>query len=634
MSKQNLFYLIIFNCLLSANNFAQTNLDLDDLVITATKFPTEKNEIAKPIYVISKVEIEHQQAATLPQLLNQIPNLHIAEAYGNSGSVLNYSLRGSKPKDVLILVNGLPMNDASQISNFEDLNLIPVEAIKKIEVIAGGSSTLYGSGASAGVINIILKDTFLQPAIVAKLQAGKWGSFEQAVQLTGITKDKKLGATLRFRNFSTNGFSAAIDTMGNHHFDKDEAMQKNVSLSLDFQPSKKLNVQLFGQVNNSNYDFDGGAFTDSDDKQENSKQSLHLSSNYEHKLGSISIKASTNSYERETRNSFGLGPNDLSAEYRSNNSMIDLFNHIAAFENTIITTGVFLHRANADIFDGFTGSFKQTISSDSTRHQISDAYASIAMNEIQNLSVLVGTRFHTHNEYQSEFVYNINAKYAFPVLEGEMRAMLGTNSAFITPSLYQLYSPFGNQTLLPEETITFEAGLSYEKGDFSIQTNYFQRKEDNLIGFSNTTFSYANITGESEAEGVEAQVMWKPSKAILTKLFFAKTKRSKEEDFYRLPNEEFGLSANISLPKSINLNTQFRSVGERLMPLFNFTTFETDIYHLDAYFNVDATISKTIFQEQLNLYLAGKNLFNAEIIDNLGYSYQSPTLSIGATFRY
>lgn len=634
MMKQCFVLLLSLICCLQI--VAQQEVNLEELNITANKISMEKEEIAKPIYEISAEVIESQPASNAAQLLNLIPNLHISEANGTVGSVQNYSMRGGRNKDVLILINGIPMNDHSQISSFEDLNLIPTETIQKIEVIAGGASTLYGSSASAGVINFILKDANDAPNIFAKLQAGKWGGFEQMLQLSGQTENKKVGATLSLRNFDTNGFSAALDTTQNNAFDEDQAKQRNANLALAFNPNQQINVQLLGSINENNYDFDGDAFLDSEDEQENRKRSVQLHSNFQHKKGNFTLKSSLSDYSRETRNPLGLGRTNLSTEFFSKNWNVDAYHNLRLLKNTNVTTGFYAKQAEADSFNGFSGSYMQDISADSAQFSLTDVYAAVAMNEVENLAIHVGGRYHSHSDYDGNILYNGNAKYHFDFTENSTLSLsAGTNTAFITPSVYQLYSVFGSQELIPEESTTYEASISFSQQNlFTLTGNYFTRKEENLIGFSNTTFLYANMDGKSEANGFEADLSITPGKNWTANLFYATTNRDNADEFYRLPAYELGGLFTANIPNWIDASLKLRRVGERVMPLFNSTTFETDLFTVNPYTNAALTASKTVWNNQLRIYATANNLFNEEIVDNLGYSYEDFNLQFGASFSY
>ena len=615
---------------------AQDDIVVPELVITATKFQQEKEDVVKPVYEINAQTIEHSPATTTSELLNLIPNLHIGEANGHTGSVQNYSLRGGKPKDVLILINGIPTSDHSQISGFENLNFIPVESIEKIEVVAGGSSTLYGSNASAGVINIILKDAINQSAVLARLQLSKWGGFEQVLRLSGSTTDKKLSAGLALRNLNTKGFSAATDSLTTLNFDRDGATQQNNQLTLNYSPDDHLSFQLLGEINNNEYDFDAAAFTDSKDEQKNEKQFVQLRSDYNYNNGKLVLQTSATDYFRRTSNPELYAGNGVYTEFDSQHTTADLYNHYSLFNHSNLTTGVYFQSAQTNASDAFSGNFQKVISADSARFQLTDYYAAFSVNEIKRLNSFFGLRYHSQSNYDGQLVYDASLGYTIPVSE-QISAGLhaGTNSAYITPSLFQLYSQFGNQQLTPEESVTNEAGLKLMVADlFHLKFNYFLRKEENRISFSNTTFTYANITGEAEAKGLEIQVELPHLKKWQVNAFYANTQRNIPENFYKLPEQEAGANISGTFANNFTAAMQYRFVGHRTMPLFNNTTFQTDLFHLNPYHSLNINLSKKVFNNKLQLFMAANNLLNEELVDNLGYNFEDFNMSFGATYQH
>jgi vitamin B12 transporter len=136
-----------------------TNKTLDEVIITATKFPQKQSTTGKVITVITKEQIEKSNSRSVSQLLNEQAGITISGALNNSGSNQTVYLRGSSAGRSLILIDGIPVYDPSVNNNYFDLNLISLNNVESIEVCRGAQSTLYGSDAVAGVINIITLKT-------------------------------------------------------------------------------------------------------------------------------------------------------------------------------------------------------------------------------------------------------------------------------------------------------------------------------------------------------------------------------------------------------------------------------------------------------------------------------------------
>jgi len=164
MKKQLLIVGVLTCSFVSTSLFAQKKEKqkekleiLDEIVVTATKFKLKKEQIGKVIYTISQKEIVNNAGKTVIDLLNNIPGIEIKGSNSNPSEPKSTYVRGGRSRQVLILIDGVPVSDPSLINQEYDLRLLSLNQIQSIEVLKGASSTLYGSGAATGVINIILK---------------------------------------------------------------------------------------------------------------------------------------------------------------------------------------------------------------------------------------------------------------------------------------------------------------------------------------------------------------------------------------------------------------------------------------------------------------------------------------------
>src|ERR1043165_3362090 len=132
-----------------------SSASLDPVVLTATKLPQKQSSTGKVISVISKEQIEKSAGRTVAQILNEQAGITINGALNNLGSNQTVFMRGSSTGRTLILLDGIPVYDPSLLYNEFDLNLIAINNVERIEICRGAQSTLYGSDAIAGVVNII-----------------------------------------------------------------------------------------------------------------------------------------------------------------------------------------------------------------------------------------------------------------------------------------------------------------------------------------------------------------------------------------------------------------------------------------------------------------------------------------------
>ncbi|WP_446415316.1 TonB-dependent receptor plug domain-containing protein [Coleofasciculus sp.] len=189
----------------------------------------------RPVYVINREQIEAQGARTVQEALKYLPGiLSDGTAGGELGALSSQFIRGSNSAQVLILLDGRPINDVGFFGGF-DLSEFTTDNIERIELLPGGGSTLYGSDALGGVINIITRVPSDQPEVTLRTAAGSFGLNEQAIQTRG--RSGGIGWTLGYtRTEAENDFPFEIDRI-NLEDDRDNAdvLYNNANLKLEGQ---------------------------------------------------------------------------------------------------------------------------------------------------------------------------------------------------------------------------------------------------------------------------------------------------------------------------------------------------------------------------------------------------------------
>ncbi|MFY8003367.1 MAG: TonB-dependent receptor plug domain-containing protein, partial [Chitinophagaceae bacterium] len=235
---------------------------LDPLVVTANKFPQKQSTTGKVITVIDKKTINQNAGKTVAQLLNEVAGITVNGALNNAGTNQTLFLRGASSGRTLILMDGIPVFDASQINNEFDLNQLSLNNVESIEVCKGPQSTLYGSDAVAGVVNIITVPQNVTKPLQGSFtnSFGSYGTLKSALQLYG--KQGKWQYNTRISGMKTNGFSAAHDSVGNKNFDADAYKGTNAMASITYQANKNWQWRNFVHTNYYRSDADAAAFAD------------------------------------------------------------------------------------------------------------------------------------------------------------------------------------------------------------------------------------------------------------------------------------------------------------------------------------------------------------------------------------
>ncbi|HEX3386670.1 MAG TPA: TonB-dependent receptor plug domain-containing protein, partial [Mucilaginibacter sp.] len=174
----------------TAAHAQDTTRVLKDVVVTATKIDQKQSQTGKTITIITREELERSSGKTVSELLSEQADIIVNGAGSNPGLNKSIYLRGADNKYTLILLDGVLVSDPSGLGGAFDIRLLSIDQIDHIEILKGGQSTLYGSDAVAGVINIITKkNASRSPGINGVLTYGSYNTFKGSLGLNAQQKN-------------------------------------------------------------------------------------------------------------------------------------------------------------------------------------------------------------------------------------------------------------------------------------------------------------------------------------------------------------------------------------------------------------------------------------------------------------
>ncbi len=279
---------------------------LEEIVVTASKYPKKISETGKVLTVITPAQLERSSGKDLSQLLNEQAGLIINGSSSNPGKDKNIFLQGAIGKYSLILLDGVPVNDASGAGGAFDLRLLSIAEVERIEILKGSQSTLYGSDAIAGVINIITKKGGKKPLSANGLVSyGSWNSFKTNAGINGRVNwfDYNLG----YAYTGTDGISEASDEKNNTGigFDRDGYKQHALQASLGIQVSKLLRLNPFIRYNRFKGQYDDDAFTDGRDTNLSKFLNTGMQAVYQLSKGSLNANYAFEQTDRRFAGTYG-----------------------------------------------------------------------------------------------------------------------------------------------------------------------------------------------------------------------------------------------------------------------------------------------------------------------------------------
>lgn len=641
MNKKTLFFGVLFSAALFG--YSQQKIDstkiqqLDEVVVTNSKFQLKRENSGKVITKISQKELQQLQGKSIAEIINNTAGIEINGTKSNAGQNLSYFIRGGRNRQVLILIDGIAVTDASQIANDYDLRLLNTDQVESIEILKGASSTLYGSGAATAVINIKLKEASKKTisasfrSVLGSNQSQNDDNyaikdFRNSVSINGTIK--KINYLASFGNQFTNGLSAIAS---GREADAFNSINGNLKLGYNISEAFKLNV--YGSFDKYKADFDDGfLFMDANNMSKTNQYRIGISPNFNYRNGSVTINSAYNNTEREIESAYP-------AKFNAESWVADAFNKYNFNDEFYIVIGLNYQNNNMESFAIPFGSdsFEQSINSKTANFTIIDPYANVVYESNFGLGVNAGARLNNHSEYGSHFVYSINPSFKSDLDFGYVKGLSSFSIAYITPSLYQLFEPtYGNADLKPEENATLELGAEIglkDKATFSLV--YFNRKETNFIDFvdlGSWVFQYNNVDEEFTASGLEFSVDYRFSEELrfITNLTYTNV----EEDLnLRIPEIKVNAKLDYQFNPKTNMSLSYQFNDERVDAFYNDTTFMTETVNLKSYNLLDFYINKKIAKDRITLFANITNLLNEDYQELYGYSTKGRNFNIGFNLK-
>jgi vitamin B12 transporter len=629
---------VIISCQLSAQQQEDTTgRSMDEVVITANKYPNKTSLTGKVLIVITRQQLERSGGKDLSQLLNEQAGIYIGGANSNPGKDKSVYLRGAGVDHTLITIDGVPVYDASGIGGNFDIRNIAIDNIERIEILKGSQSTLYGSDAIAGVINIITKKPSVKP--VGGYGVVSYGSNETFRVNSGISGKKGIvDYNLGYTFFDTKGINEAVSN--NATADKDSYTQNSVQGSFGIQANKHIRLQPFIRYTKLDGKLDQGAFTDELDYIFIQK-SFQAGVRNEFSFGNakLNLLYNYNNINREyiddstkSRNGFDIYSR---GSYKGAEHFVDAYVHIP-FNNKIkLTAGADFRSSNSDqefLSIGFYGPYSSKNSKDSLKQNQVGLYAALNINTDFGFNIEAGNRLNIHSEYGSNDVFNINPSI---LINKKVKLFSNLSTAYRTPSLYQLFSEYGNKKLKPESAFTAEGGVQYFSLNKKIMSRavLFSRNVKDVIFFYTNPSTYRSQyinQDKQEDHGIELETSFTISKNTVLKAFYnyvtgkITTKQNNKDTTYfnllRRPKNSFGLNISSQVTSRFYISSNLQSFGKRKDAYFDLQSFQPVNTTLKSYMLWDVYTDYSFWNKRLKVFADLRNITATKFTEVSGFN--------------
>jgi vitamin B12 transporter len=597
------------------------SLEQLDSIYLDTKKRIPRKSSGKVVAMITSETLENSNGRSVAEILNQVSGIEIIGSRSNAGQNLGYTIRGGRNRQVVILMDGVQLNDPSHISNDYDLRLIPASSIESIEIIKGASSVLYGSGAATGVISINSKKASGSP-ISATFSStfGTNRSVEnEAYDAEEFTNNVLVNGTLgkfeyllSFNNRYVEGLSAVAAGVDQEALEEDIFDRFDGRINLGYRVSRKLKINRFFSFDKYKAGFDDFSYVDAANVSVSDQKRTGGTIKWSYNKGSITINDNYSWMGRRLMSSFPT-------RYDSKSYTFDAFVNQKLTNQISMLLGM---NGNFSSFNAFSipfgaNSFNQDINEEVAKSNTMDPYLNLVYRTKFGLNINTGARLNIHSKYGKHVVYNVNPSFNINLGGANLKFLGSYSSAYIAPSLYQLYDPlYGNEMLNPEENITIEGGIEFSsKNMFRASVVYFNRTESSFIDFvlidpELYMYQYKNSEEEFNVNGVEIEISKRFENTIDFSANYTFTKV--EQDLkLRIPEHKVNASLGYALAEKTELRLLYQYVGDREDSFFNSETFENETINLNGYGLWDLSASHR-FNRHVKLYATVSNVFDKE----------------------
>lgn len=578
----------------------------DEASISATRTEALTSQVGSAITVITSEQIRNSGQTTLQGVLRSanVPAIDFAQT-GGPGSQTSAFIRGANAEHTKVMLDGIPLNDPSSPKRAFDFGSFSLDNVDRIEILRGAQSTLYGSDAIGGVVNIVTKRGQGPAQFRFSSLGGTYGTWQESLGVSGGNDRYYYSVNGSFLN--TDGFSAASPRFGNS--ETDGFRNGNLGVRAGYIFSENLDLDVVYRYQKARIDVDDAFdsatfFSPLDSNNVNKLQSNSVRTQLRSLLfdGALEQKVGFN-FVRYDRNStvynFDLDPSHpyfFDGETRK----IDYQANWKTFESeTVRNTATF----GLEYLDERTSTdFVPFGFPTPTLFATQDARSLYVQDQLALWDRWFTTAGYRHDDYSlagAADTFRVTSRFLVTETNSAIHGSYGTG--FRAPSLSELFGFSGNPALRPEQSKGWDIGIEQALDAdrrLVIDTTYFRNDFDDLITFGPPpTFLNENIAS-ALATGVEVTGRWQAFENTILSASYTHTDTTNNDTGARLlrrPANKFGVAVDqYFLDRRANLNFAVRRVGNRDdFDPFTFGTLTLPTYtvaNLQGYYDVSKSV--------------------------------------------
>ena len=624
MSFSNKFFIYFFITLFATKIVAQ-DFVLDQITVSANRVFTPVNETGAIVDVIDEEIIQNKKATFLTQILSTTPGISVSQN-GPVGSTTEIKIRGYGSKYIKVYYDGIDIADVTGVEVKPYIVGIPSNNLKKIEILQGSQSALYGSEAVGGVLFLETKDLTEKNDSSINIQYGSYNTKSLSISTGYQIQGTKLG--LRFSNTESDGYSA-LET-SKEGAENDGYFNREISIKTltDLNNGASFTLNLLNTFNKGDYD---GFMGDAENyyyEQLNQGLGAKLSikgKNSDQKFGLNFYKTNRTQFSPFA-----------STEYYGNRGSIDY----QILQNFNFGRGIFGLAAETN-----------TVDINKTDKVVNNyaSFISLLTKPINNASLDTTIRLDDHSVFGQKITGRITGTYQ---PNKDLVIKVGSGTGFRAPSLDEMYGQYnvndpsnfradsngdftvlyGNPLLKPENSTSMDAGFSYRINKFNavLSGSIFNIKIDNAISWDPEDPTdwydgkYNQLGSKSERKGYDLRLNTSINSNSKFGISYANTTDENGNSVSNIPKQVINVSLFSKVTDKLSINGELQSVSE----LTGVKSDGSGVVPLKDYNLLNAKLSY-LLNGNSKIYLNGENLLDETYETSSGYGTAKRSFYLG-----
>ena len=611
----------------SAQVISDTNAEIEEVLVSASLIPITASRSANAVTVIDRAQLRNRATVSLSNILRDVPGFSVSQV-GVLGSQTQIRVRGAEANHLLVTIDGVEANDPSQGDEFS-WGTLTASDIERIEIIRGPQSSLRGSDAVAGVVNIITRSAE-KSSVGLFLESGSWATHHSGFNIGHKQGDFDI-------RFGLSHIESAGDNIARTGDENDGYRNTTYNIRSGLKLSDQMDISFAARESDGMNQFDAdndfdGLIEDQDRASEFENSTMRFQGDYSSKDGTWQHKVLISQSKSDNTAFADKAKGNVTASTKDQIQYIGSFTWDQGAQNV----AALVEREEEDWMQ--RGEITWGVyDPNQDRERDTDSVAVEYRTDINDhLTLAASARHDDNSEFDSAKTYRAEAIYQ---LTEAIRLRGAVGTAVKNPTFterFGFYTNFiGNPNLIPEESTSWELGADQliMGGALTLSLTIFEAKLENEIDgfvYDPATFAYTsnNINGTSERKGAELSAVGNISESMSLSAAYTYTDSTGDDAVreVRRPRHIASLNLGWQAAHNLRLNTNIQFTGEQTDVYFPPFPEPSQVVALSNHtlVNINLNYSAT---EKFEMYLKLENALNENYEEVFGYQ----TLGFGAT---